>query len=125
MSGSSKEIVLDKHIATRSGSGSFTYDWADAPDGLYFIQVSDETGGHASSMLCEVYENYSSAAQGSDAAVKLSINANKDKYNVGETARLVIPSSKGSRALVSLEKGGRILSSEADFLSLAEKISSL
>ncbi|MBR3075558.1 MAG: alpha-2-macroglobulin [Bacteroidales bacterium] len=112
MSGSSKEIVLDKHIATRSGSGSFTYDWADAPDGLYFIQVSDETGGHASSMLCEVYENYSSAAQGSDAAVKLSINANKDKYNVGETARLVIPSSKGSRALVSLEKGGRILSSE-------------
>ena len=51
MSGSSKEIVLDKHIATRSGAGSFSYDWSDASEGLYFIRVSDETGGHASSML--------------------------------------------------------------------------
>ena len=112
MSGSSKECLYNKHIATRSGSGSFSYDWADAPEGLYFIRVSDERGGHAASMLCEVYENYGGGAQNSDAAMRLSISANKEKYNVGETAKLVIPSSKGSMALVSLEKGGRILSSE-------------
>lgn len=111
MSGSSKERLLDKHIATRSGSGSFSYDWADAPEGLYFIRVSDETGGHASSMLCEVYENYGGNPEGSDAASRLAISANKDSYKAGETAKLVIPSSKGSKALVSLEKCGRILSS--------------
>ena len=112
MSGSSKERLFDKHIATRSGVGSFSYDWADAPEGLYFVRVSDEAGGHATSMLCEVYENYGGGTQNSGAAARLSISANKDKYKVGETARLVIPSSKGSKALVSLEKGGRILSSE-------------
>ncbi|MBQ9462190.1 MAG: alpha-2-macroglobulin [Bacteroidales bacterium] len=112
MSGNSKELLLDKHISTRSGAGSFSYDWADAPEGLYFIRVSDENGGHASSMLCEVYENYGVGASDSQAAARLSINANKENYKVGETAKLTIPSSKGSRALVSLEKGGRILSSE-------------
>ncbi len=112
MSGSSKERLFNKHIATYGGKGSFTYDWSEAPEGLYFIRVSDENGGHATSMLCEVYENYGGGQQGSDGASKLSISANKDKYKVGETAKLVIPSSKGSRALVSLEKGGRILSSE-------------
>lgn len=109
MSGKSKERYFDKHITASGGKGSFTYDWSDAPDGLYFIRVSDENGGHATSMLCEAYENYSGGTQGSDAAVKLAISANKESYNVGETARLVIPSSKGSRALVSLEKGGRLL----------------
>ena len=113
MSGSSKECLFDKHIATRSGSGSFSYDWADAPEGLYFIRVSDEKGGHATSMLAEVYENYGGSSHDTEgAASRLSINVNKDKYKVGETARLVIPSAKGNRALVSLEKGGRILSSE-------------
>lgn len=112
MAGSGKECLLDKHIATRSGSGSFSYDWADAPEGLYFIRISDEKGGHATSLLAEVYENYGGGQQDSGAAARLSISSNKEKYNVGETARLVIPSSRGSRALVSLEKGGRILSSE-------------
>ena len=112
MSGSSKEQLLDKHISTLSGAGSFSYDWADAPEGLYFIRVSDEKGGHASSMLCEVYDNYGGSSSNSEAAVRLSINANKDSYKVGETAKLTIPSAKGSRALVSLEKGGRILSTE-------------
>lgn len=112
MSGKSKEVFLDKHISTQSGSGSFSYDWKNAPDGLYFVRVSDEQGGHATSMLCEVYENYGGKSGNSEAAARLSISSNKDKYSVGETARLVIPSSEGSRALVSLEKGGRILSTE-------------
>lgn len=109
MSGKSKELYLDKHITAAGGKGSFTYDWSNAPDGLYFVRVSDEKGGHATSMLCEAYEHYSGASQGSDAAVRLAISSNRESYNVGETAKLEIPSSKGSRALVSLEKGGRIL----------------
>ena len=112
MSGKSKEVFLDKHIATQGGSGSFSYDWKNAPDGLYFVRVSDDAGGHATSMLCEVYENYSGKTNGSEAAARLSISSNKDKYSVGETAKLSIPSSAGSKALVSLEKGGRIISSE-------------
>lgn len=110
MSGKSKEILLDKHIYTRGGTGSFVYDWSDAPEGLYFIRVSDEKGGHATSMLCEVYENYSSRDNdNSGAAKRLAISVNKDKFKVGETAKIVIPSAAGSRALLSLEKAGRLL----------------
>ncbi len=112
MSGKSKEVFLDKHVSSQGGKGSFTYDWKNAPDGLYFIRVSDEAGGHATSMLCEVYENYNGSSAGSDAATRLAITSNKDKYSVGETAKLVIPSAAGSKALVSLEKGGRILRTE-------------
>ena len=112
MSGKSKEVFLDKHISTQGGAGSFSYDWKNAPDGLYFVRVSDEAGGHATSMLCEVYESYGGKTNGSEAAARLSISSNKDKYSVGETAKLSIPSAAGSKALVSLEKGGRIISSE-------------
>ncbi len=113
MSGKSKEILFDKHISTHGGEGSFSYDWSNAPDGLYFIRVSDEKGGHASSMLCEVYADYSSRdADNSGAAKRLAISVNKDKFKVGETAKVLIPSSKGSRALLSLEKAGRILRTE-------------
>ena len=118
MSGKSKELMFEKHIATHGGTGSFSYDWADAPDGLYFVRVTDEKGGHASSMLCEVYENYSSRNAESTAATRLSMNINKDKFKVGETAKITIPSSKGSKALVSIEKAGRIL--RADWINCSE-----
>ena len=113
MSGKSKELLFDRHISCIGGKGSFSYDWANAPEGLYFIRVSDEKGGHATSMLCEVYENYSSRnADNSGAAKRLAVSINKDKFKVGETARITIPSSKGSRALLSLEKAGRLIRTE-------------
>ncbi len=113
MSGKSKELLFEKRINTHSGQGSFSYDWSNAPDGLYFVRVSDEKGGHASSMLCEVYENYGSRdADNSGAAKRLAMNVNKDKFSVGETAKITIPSSAGSRALLSIEKAGRLLGTE-------------
>ena len=113
MSGKSKELLFDRHISSMGGKGSFSYDWSNAPDGLYFIRVSDEKGGHATSMLCEVYENYSNRSEdNSGAAKRLAISVNKDNFKVGETARITIPSSKGSRALLSLEKAGRLIRSE-------------
>ena len=109
MSGKSKELLFDKHISTPGGKGSFTYDWKDAPEGLYFVRVTDENGGHATSMLCEVYEHFSSGSGESSGATRLSMNLNKDKFTVGETAKISIPSSQGSKALVSIEKAGRII----------------
>ena len=112
MSGKSKEIMFDKHISTPGGKGSFTYNWADDPEGLYFVRVTDEDGGHATSMLVEVYEYFSGHGGESTAATRLAMNLNKDKFTVGETAKLSIPSSQGSRALLSIEKAGRILRTE-------------
>ena len=108
MAGRSKELFFEQNIATSSGKGSFSYDFADAPDGVYYIRVTDR-GGHATSMLCEVYENRG-ASDVAEGSTQLNMLIDKETYNVGETARITIPSAAGTSALVSIEKGGRILS---------------
>lgn len=110
MSGSSKELVYDKHVSTTGGLGSFSYDWKDATPGLYFIRAT-EKGGHSTSMLCEVHDRYGND-EVADAATKLSIRCDKEKYTVGQTARICFPSAAGTRALVSIEKGGKLLTSQ-------------
>jgi Large extracellular alpha-helical protein len=107
MSGKNRELLFEKTFSTSGGKGSFSYDWEDAPNGLYFIRVTD-TGGHATSMLCEVQER--DATDASDGATRLNMLIDKEKYQVGETARITIPSAAGASALVSIEKSGRILS---------------
>ena len=108
MAGKSRELLFEETFSTTGGKGSFTYDWEDAPTGLYFIRVTDTRGGHATSMLVEVGKQ--DAADASDGATRLNMLIDKDAYKVGETARITIPSAEGSSALVSIEKGGRILS---------------
>ena len=108
MAGSSKELVFEERFATKDGRGSFSFDWARYPSGTYYIRVTDENGGHATSMVCDVQE-YESGDAVSDAATRLAIRCDKEKYSVGETARLTIPSAQGAEALVSIEKGGKVL----------------
>ena len=107
MAGRSKELLFEKTFSTSGGKGSFSYDWEDAPNGLYYIRVTDTRGGHAASMLCEVNESEPSDA--SEGSTQLNMLIDKEKYAVGETARITIPSAKGATALVSIEKGGHIL----------------
>ncbi|MEZ4739262.1 MAG: alpha-2-macroglobulin family protein [Flavobacteriales bacterium] len=42
----------------------------------------------------------------------LSFNTDKDKYNVGDKATVIIPSSGTGRALISIENGSRVLKAE-------------
>ncbi len=108
MASRSKELLFEKNFSTSSGKGSFSYDFADAPYGVYYIRVTDTRGGHAASMICEVSE--SKATDASEGSTQLNMLIDKDKYAVGETARITIPSAAGASALVSIEKGGKILS---------------
>lgn len=112
MAGRARERLFSKTIESRGGKAEFTYDWSDAPMGLYYIRVKDLDGGHASSMICEVSRSEEKSSGEAEAAMHLKISSGKESYNAGETARLTIPSSAGSHALVTLEKGGRVISSE-------------
>ena len=109
MSGSSKELVFKKALASASdGKASFSYDWADAPSGVYYIRVTDRDGGHATSMICDVHERWG-GDKVSGAATMLAISCDKESYQVGQSARVSFPSSAGASALISIEKGGRVL----------------
>ena len=109
-SGKVGEKVYSTTLSTTGGKGRFSFNWPEeCPAGPYVIKVSDPNGGHSATLLCEVY-NERSASDASESATKLNMLSDKESYTVGETAGITIPSSQGSIALVSIEKGGRILS---------------
>lgn len=94
------------------GAAEFTEDFTGEESGFYFIRVTDIKGGHASSKVVMVTSSYENSQSGaSDAAVKLPMTLDKEVYTVGETARLSIPSASGAKALVSVEKGERVIRS--------------
>ncbi len=94
------------------GSGEFRMDFSSEDSGFWFIRVTDTKGGHATSAVTMVRNSYESAGAGSsDAAIRLAMSINKERFNVGETAQISIPSASGARALVSIEKGQRVLKS--------------
>jgi len=79
-------------------------DW-----GRYMIRACDVTSGHCTGDV--FYAGYPWDEEGGqkEGAAMLSVQTNKDKYNVGETVELKIPMGKKGRALITLENGSRIV----------------
>lgn len=90
--------------------------------GRFAVRVTDPASGHASAVQLYLdwpgYEGRS-RRQDPDQAAVLSFNTDKEKYNVGDNATLIIPSGGTGRALVSLETGSRVL--DAVWIDLKEK----
>ena len=109
----SSSQVFSKYVTTDSkGLASVDFKlpyntWRD--NGRYLIMVSDKQGDHASAFTAYFSEWYGSIGGQGEGATMLSFTSDKEKYDVGEEAEIVIPSSKNGRALVSLEKGSEIL----------------
>lgn len=104
------EPYKEMSVTLTGGAGEFKLDLSKEDSGFYFIRVTDLAGGHAASAVTMVRNSYESAADAnSDAAIRLPMSINKEKFSVGETAQLTIPSTSGARALVSIEKGERVI----------------
>lgn len=100
------------NVNITNGSGEFRLDLTSEQNGYYFIRVADTVGGHATSkvfLVSTAYDYYTNGAQ--ESAAKLEMALDKDKYAVGETANIAIPSANGARVLVSLEKADRVINS--------------
>jgi len=103
--------VYSTTINTEKGFGSFTYKWTNDDWGRYIIRIKDLSSGHVCSQ--SVYVDYWSSSRidlsEAKGATMLKFKTDKEKYKVGEKALVTIPSSKGARALVSIESGSKIL----------------
>lgn len=96
-----------------NGKGNFELSFEDSEWGTYFISVADSESNHSTGLM-----NYFDwpmnegrrNADGSSAATMLSFKTDKDSYQPGEKMTVTFPSSKGSRALISIENGTRVLS---------------
>jgi len=93
------------------GKASFKLNIPEKDRGRYLIRVVDPVSGHATGRIAYFYKNWWSNATGGDkeAAKMLVFSTDKDKYNVGDTAKLTFPSGSEGRALVSIENGTEVL----------------
>ena len=97
------------------GKGSFRLEFPDKEWGTYFISVKDKDGGHSTGLMS--YFDWPSMegrrdANGSESATQLRFKIDKESYAPGERMIVTFPSSKGSRAIISVENGTRVLSLE-------------
>ncbi|WP_375237777.1 alpha-2-macroglobulin [Aurantibacter sp.] len=103
---------MDAKVSTNpNGKASFKINVPDDEGGRYLIRVRDPKSGHATGKTTYFYKNWWKRQSGGDkeAAKMLVFSADKDNYNVGETATVTFPSGTNGRALVSVENGSEVL----------------
>ncbi|MEM7187193.1 MAG: MG2 domain-containing protein, partial [Bacteroidota bacterium] len=101
---------------TTSGSGkaSFNVNIPDDNGGRYLIRIKDPVSGHATGRVAYFYRNWWQRPSDGDSesAKMLLFSADKESYNVGDKATINFPSGSEGRALVSVENGTEVLSTQ-------------
>ena len=90
-----------------NGTGQVTMRWSAGDYGYYLIRVTGARQAHsATCVVCVSSSDHRGGISSvTDAATRLAIARDKDKYVPGDKAKITIPSSPGARALVSVESG--------------------
>ncbi|WP_445748924.1 alpha-2-macroglobulin family protein [Polaribacter sp.] len=93
------------------GEGTFKLNIPEAERGRFLVRVIDKKSGHATGKVVYFYKNWwENATSGDKEAAKMLIfSSDKEKYTVGETAKITFPSGSSGNALVSIENGTKIL----------------
>ncbi len=105
--------AIDTGSLRTNSKGTATWSVKVPEWGRYLVRVCDVESGHCSGDFFYAgspwYEDEDDGGQNRKAAAMLRFAADKDKYQVGESVELTIPSSEDGRALISIESGNRIL----------------
>jgi len=91
------------------GKASFKLNIPENDRGRFLVRVLDEEGKHAASQVVYYYKNWWTNTEGGLSDM-LIFNSDKESYKVGEHAKVNFQSSKGSKAVISIENGSEILS---------------
>ena len=113
-SSSSLTNIGQKTVNLTGGKGIYEFNIPKEKWGRYMVIARDPVSGHSTGQVVYIDwpASYGRADRGEAAnATMLSFSAEKPRYQVGEKVTLKIPSSKGGRALVSVENGSRVVKS--------------
>ena len=96
-----------KTLRATLSNGTVTMRWSAGDYGYYLIRVTGARQAHsATCVVCVSSSDHRGGISSvTDAATRLAIARDKDKYVPGDKAKITIPSSPGARALVSVESG--------------------
>lgn len=104
-------------LTLRSGADgrtAFNLSFASKDWGTYYISVTDKQSKHSTGLM-NYYdwpdlEGSRDQSGNQSAATMLTFKTDKDNYRPGEKMKVSFPSVKGSRAIVTVENGVRVLS---------------
>ncbi|WP_034060781.1 alpha-2-macroglobulin family protein [Lacinutrix jangbogonensis] len=106
-----KPFMNSKINTDAKGKASVTINVPEEEGGRYLIRVYDPKSGHATGCTAYFYKNWWKKQPTGDkeAAKMLVFSADKENYNVGETAKITFPSGTEGRALISIENGTEVI----------------
>lgn len=104
-----KPFLNSKINTDANGKAQLNIKIPDNQRGRYLIRVVDPISGHATGQTSYFYKNWYAPAGDKEAAKMLVFSADKEHYNVGETAKIKFKSGSEGRALVSVENGTEVL----------------
>lgn len=104
----SKELIQSQTIEVEGGKGQMTFEIADNYWGRMLVEVEDLNSGHRTTSLAYIDWGYGrdrSGRGGGESVSILNVQTDKEKYNVGDVAKISVPSSAGGRLVLSIEDG--------------------
>ena len=115
------DLVTSGETTVKAGKGYWDFEVAYPEWGRYLVVASDEKGGHSAAKVVYIdWPGWAGRSQeaGSGSAAMLTLIRDKPNYKTGETAAVSFASGAGGRALVTVEKNGKIV--RQDWLETAK-----
>lgn len=111
------QLVASGVAAVKNGEAEWDFKLENGDDvyGRHLIRVRDAESGHTTGKIvymCYPGWFYDGGEGDTQSANMLSFSADRQKYSVGETAKISIPSADAGRILLSVENNGKLISSE-------------
>ncbi|MFA8450907.1 MAG: alpha-2-macroglobulin [Bacteroidales bacterium] len=114
---SGKKVLALKHsktLTTNKGKAEFNLQVSNNDYGYYLVLVENLDSGHKASKV--VYFDYPYAEfhnkDGKGAAERLVFTSDKEKYNIGDKAKVSFNANSNSKALVTVSSGNSIISQQ-------------
>ncbi|RMG70068.1 MAG: hypothetical protein D6722_09180, partial [Bacteroidetes bacterium] len=110
----SAEEIASGQVRTTNGEGVWTMNVKYPQWGRFLVRAVDQNGHATGKIIYIDWPGWAGRASDEDrgAAAMLNFTAEKERYNVGETVTLNIPTGEKGRVLVSIENGTRVLSTD-------------
>lgn len=105
-------LMQRTEINTANGKGTFNLKLDKNYWGRVMVRMTDPETGHSAAQVVRItYDGWlaNMGDEGAKGATMLMFELEKDTFNVGDEVKFTIPSSKGGRALLSLENGTSIV----------------
>jgi len=114
---------MDSGNTNISGKGKITFPKGKLGKGAYKLTMTDETSGHSTQVYFTVYDGIESIPGAQPYIVEFSTD--KDAYKTGENVNVRLPDIEGAKALISIERGNRIIGQQWSTLSKSNNVISL